>query len=57
MNILMENIEDQHIMNVIYIVKKPKRIPIVFHNGSNYDNHLFIRSLAEYGKNKKIDVI
>jgi len=37
--------------------KKPKRIPIIFHSGSNYDNHLFIKALAEYGKNKKINVI
>ena len=25
----------------------PKRILIVFHNGSNYDNHFIIKELAE----------
>ena len=25
----------------------PKRIPIVFHNGSNYDYHFIIKELAE----------
>ena len=25
----------------------PKKIPIVFHNGSNYDYHLIIKELAE----------
>ena len=25
----------------------PKRIPIVFHNGSNYNDHFIIKELAE----------
>ena len=33
------------ICNVKYDV--PKKIPIVFHNGSNYDNHFIIKELAE----------
>ena len=31
--------------NLKYIV--PKKIPIVFHNGSNYDYHFIIKELAE----------
>ena len=27
--------------------KKPKEIPIVFHNGSTYDYHFIIKELAE----------
>ena len=33
------------ICNLKYIV--PKKIPIVFHNGSNYDYHFIIKELAE----------
>ena len=29
----------------------PKKIPIVFHNGSNYDYHFIIKELAEEFKN------
>ena len=29
----------------------PKRISIVFHNGSNYDYHVIIKELAEEFKN------
>ena len=28
----------------------PKKIPIVFHNGSNYDCHVIIKELAEQFK-------
>ena len=34
-----------YICNLIY--KTPKKIPVVFHNGSPYDYHLIIRELAE----------
>ena len=33
------------ICNLNYSV--PKKIPIVFHNGSNYDYHIVIKELAE----------
>ena len=33
------------ICNLKYSV--PKEIPIVFHNGSNYDYHIVIKELAE----------
>ena len=33
------------IRNLIY--KVPKKIPIVFHNGSTYDYHFIIKQLAE----------
>ena len=33
------------ICNLKYSV--PKKIPIVFHNGSNYDYHFIIKKLAE----------
>ena len=33
------------ICNLIY--KVPKKIPIVFHNGSTYDYHFIIKQLAE----------
>ena len=32
----------------------PKEIPIVFHNGSNYDYHFIIKELAEKLKNQFI---
>ena len=31
----------------------PKKIPIVFHNGSNYDYHFIIKESAEDWKKKK----
>ena len=41
----------------VIVVKKylkiynvPKKIPIVFHNGSNYDYHVIIKELAEQFK-------
>ena len=37
------------IFNLKYSV--PKRISIVFHNGSNYDYHFIIKELAEELKN------
>ncbi|HEY9759015.1 MAG TPA: hypothetical protein V6C97_27855, partial [Oculatellaceae cyanobacterium] len=35
------------------------RIPVIFHNGSRYDNHFFVEELCHQAtaKNKKIDVI
>ena len=40
-------------MHNIYNLKysAPKEIPIVFHNGSNYDHHFIIKELAEEFKN------
>ena len=38
-------------IGVVYI---PKEIPIVFHNGSNYDYHFIIKELAEKLKNQFI---
>ena len=35
----------QRICNLKY--KVPKKVPIVFHNGSNYDYHFIIKELAE----------
>ena len=40
------------ICNLKYSV--PKRIPIAFHNGSNYDYHFFIKELAEEFKNNSL---
>ena len=37
--------------------KKPKRIPIIFHNGSKYYVHLFIKSLSEHGKYNSFNII
>ena len=37
------------ISNLKYSV--PKYIPIIFHNGSNYDYHFIIKELAENLKN------
>ena len=37
------------ICNLKYSV--PKKVPLVFHNGSNYDYHFFIKDLAEEFKN------
>ena len=38
------------ICNLKYSV--PKKMPIVFHNGSNYDYHFIIKELAEEFKNQ-----
>ena len=35
----------QNICNLRY--KRPKEIPIVFHNGSTYDYHFIIKQLAK----------
>ena len=37
------------ICNLKYSV--PKKVPLVFHNGSNYDYHFVIKDLAEEFKN------
>ena len=39
-----------NICNLRY--NKPKKIPIVFHNGSTYDYHFIIKKLAEESKGK-----
>ena len=44
--IIQEDIGAMHsICNLKYSL--PKKNPIVFHNGSNYDYHFFIKDLAE----------
>ena len=44
--IIQGNIEELHIVyNIKYSV--PKKIPVVFHNGSNYDYHFIIKELPE----------
>ena len=45
--IIQENIEVLDIVYVIYSVVYLKKIPIVFHNRSNYDYHFIIKELAE----------
>ena len=40
--IILGNIKVLHIKYSI-----PKEIPILFHNGSNYDDHIIIKELAE----------
>ena len=46
--IIQGDIEVLHI-HIIFNLKYsvPKEIPIVFHNGSNYDYHFMIKELAE----------
>ena len=41
--ILQVNIEVQHTSYVILRFNMPNEIPIVFHNGSNYDYHFVIK--------------
>ena len=45
--IIQENIDVLDIVYVIYSVVYLKKIPIVFHNRSNYDYHFIIKELAE----------
>ena len=33
-------------------IKAPREIPVVFHNGSTYDNHFIIKELAGEFKGK-----
>ena len=42
---MQRNIEVLHIVYLTYSV--PKKVPMVFHNGSNYDYHFIIKELAE----------
>ena len=45
--ILQENTEVLHISYVILNIVYLKKVPIYFHNGSNYDYHFIIEDLAE----------
>ena len=45
--IIQENIEVIHISYVILKYNVPKKTPIVFHNGPNYDYYFIIKELAE----------
>ena len=45
------NIELLHIAYVVKNIMCLKKIPMFFHNGTNYDYHFIIRELAEeFGK-------
>ena len=44
----INNIVKLHIIVIIQEnIEVPKSLPIVFHNGSNYDYHFIIKDLAE----------
>ena len=48
---IIDNIQENiWVLRMAYVIQKIvclKKIPIVFHNGSNYDYHFIIKDLAE----------